>query len=1134
MSSARLPKSYLIFPQWSDAELNGEKWDTDPKKEDVKKTLPLRRQTIGSQSSASIKAPSLILDDQVEDSQMCLMPPSLEGSIADWKRPAELFRDVELLVSSTCIKPIELRFGSNHILYSDFMRDYVSAITILEYFSLQSVWPLEGVNATYFPNTDGFPWKPWHHIYALCKAGKGQQHAPKYNKNGKYVVRLFWMGFWRKVIVDDSVPVDSEGKPLLPMYPFTRPPPPPKPPPGKDPKDAKDSKKGKGKDKDKGSKSSKKKVTVVENPQYEIWPLILCKGLLKIAALSWKNDNEINDYSAIHCLTGWIYQKLLVNNMSPMEIWDVCQGYAPKYLYPDEVIAKAKASGVSAKKSDSKKSSGKSSKKSAANEVYVPEEEDTTKLYCLVGLCKDLKSVLDDFTLDDIPEEWCQDILIEQYRDHPLERPKELPVLARWKRFRWLKWAISKGLWPAEDLSIPIRCLKFFSSLNKSPDERQPKPDMYQDKNRSNLRLRSRLSLKSMKSAKSISKSSIKSGKKGGKNAKVKIAVADKSLWVDFADVQQKLISLSVYFRPSAFNSVVRVSDFFPLASDAPPPKGGKDKGKKDKGGDEKTWVDVGYQLRESTNQSRMIVINNLSPKFIAINLTIAGKVERISTEIEPEDSSYGYVLMTEFFWYTHNYGPARAFLKTDGTKSTLLHLKPGKTVLRMFLRSTRNFVITVLSNTQISFGLINEIQEAFTQESLLLQQMTQDVCTAFGKLINSFGTADYVECSRNFHKLYRSNMPLTKKENETLYKGFINALKEFIKDQDLLYALGILFLDPNLRRPPKDVDKFSEVSFVTDHKVSGDTIDPILLEKMRQNAAIKLQSFFKMICERKLFQLHKQQSQKSNNVYEKLKKIYTDYFSAQKRQNFCLTMLRNFYINNDLLKSTELYVDILKVLEFTTVTGTTLGYSWTFFTRQKFNVTSEQPIRIRYSFSCQSKSSILKVYNNDTFEEIPKSVDMPLITYYKKNENGYTLLSYGLCDEPVKLSWKISLMCLKRSTQTVVLNEDVPTLITLCQIYRPNVKNIILRCILEVYQNTYITVRLATSGKYSDITLTLYDENKKLVNKIRGIQNIILPLTRIGEGMKSPSLEAIVKDKKTRTSTAKLKQNVSKLTLRL
>jgi hypothetical protein len=50
----------------------------------------------------------------------------------------------------------------------------------------------------------------WRAIYPKLPNGK-----PCYNPNGKYAIKVFIAGKWRKVYVDDSIPITADGKPAI-------------------------------------------------------------------------------------------------------------------------------------------------------------------------------------------------------------------------------------------------------------------------------------------------------------------------------------------------------------------------------------------------------------------------------------------------------------------------------------------------------------------------------------------------------------------------------------------------------------------------------------------------------------------------------------------------------------------------------------------------------------------------------------------------------------------------------------------------------------------------------------------------------------------------------------------------------
>ncbi|KAH8862579.1 Androglobin [Schistosoma japonicum] len=99
---------------------------------------------------------------------------------------------------------------------------------------------LPAMNSLNITSTYTYEWKPWEHIYAMTKITKDNNiNTPQYNPYGKYIVKLYWMGCWRKIIVDDSIPFDEDDKPLLPQ----------------------------------------------SRQSYELWPMLLTKALLKIASV---------------------------------------------------------------------------------------------------------------------------------------------------------------------------------------------------------------------------------------------------------------------------------------------------------------------------------------------------------------------------------------------------------------------------------------------------------------------------------------------------------------------------------------------------------------------------------------------------------------------------------------------------------------------------------------------------------------------------------------------------------------------------------------------------------------------------------------------------------------------------------
>jgi len=264
-------KLYTLWPEFNENDINAEKWEASIKadKRGKSPSTPAGYQQCFDDPEGKVEMPSNM-------------------QVNSWSRIPQELNPPKAFVVVENEEDFDIINYSKHLCCYPLLRMIMSQITLLWNNETQkrssnnnrsSSSPELGIEAR---------WKPWEHIYSLCKANKG--HIPLYNPNGKYICRLFYMGCWRKITIDDTVPYNADGQLLLPTS---------------------------------GNKN-------------ELWPMLLTKALLKVASVNYRqgNSNEIklSEFSVIHCLTGWIPE---ITPLYPIpETWECLKNFLPKWSYP--------------------------------------------------------------------------------------------------------------------------------------------------------------------------------------------------------------------------------------------------------------------------------------------------------------------------------------------------------------------------------------------------------------------------------------------------------------------------------------------------------------------------------------------------------------------------------------------------------------------------------------------------------------------------------------------------------------------------------------------------------------------------------------------------------------------------------
>ncbi|XP_078372473.1 androglobin-like isoform X6 [Oculina patagonica] len=291
--SKKAKQPIVIWPEWTEQDIAQEKWDTAHKAKEKEKG----------------KSPN---PHPYEDPEgRTDLPASIKCNVDHWKRPVEFILEKSPVVvdPKSLTEGIDLLSVNDHLTNSELLRWIIGQVTCLwkQHFKVEPVETVKGTKDMKESNKgdkekdkekdkdrekdkdallEDNTWKPWGHIWPKEKT-KGSP-LPVYNPGGKYCVRLFWMGTWRKVTVDDWMPFDEDGKLLLPATPN----------------------------------------------EHELWPMLLSKALIKVASLDYAggyNASEFGDFTVVHALTGWLPEIIPLRCGNTVEIWKLLLQALPRW-----------------------------------------------------------------------------------------------------------------------------------------------------------------------------------------------------------------------------------------------------------------------------------------------------------------------------------------------------------------------------------------------------------------------------------------------------------------------------------------------------------------------------------------------------------------------------------------------------------------------------------------------------------------------------------------------------------------------------------------------------------------------------------------------------------------------------------
>ncbi|XP_068088087.1 androglobin isoform X2 [Hyperolius riggenbachi] len=1083
---------FSIWPEWSETDINAEKWDTGK---------------AGKEKDKAGKVPTQHLFDDPEGK--IELPANLK--VHCWKRPHEFITNTTPVVvkdETSC----DLLSANEHLIGSELMRWIISEVS--------AVWRIYNENLTdnkaASAEAPALAWKPWEHIYALCKAVKG--HMPLYNSYGKYIVKLYWMGCWRRIVVDDTLPFNKDDKLLLP-------------------------------------------ATTCEA---ELWPMLLSKAIIKLASIDTNEFEkyELGEFTVLHSLTGWLPEVIPLQNDYLDKVWNLLKRTIPEFKLPSDETPECKPAVAELKMNDNKqaelkpeipipiiikppekankektdlkdigKKKGDKEKRSAhsarppsesSNPLqqflqestyvaavpqmvvyasYLPLHLSEQKI-SILGQMADSSEKLRHYGLSHI---YNHPVLVSRTRSCPLVAPPKPPPIPRWKLIRQKKEVhvtdeakdiVEKKAEQFVEITTPFLNFRLnplavpseghvargtsrrsslvtysLSSVNETEENAQEEnadvkeniqpitgnriqvSSTSQGEEKNTLTL-GEIGLAGDATTDPPSQPPLITEKEGDA---LEVKQVAKQTWMDFSDFCKCFQTLYVFHKPSTYPYTFQKSDF--KTTDA------RDRG------------------------SYFLCVDNLKP--IEILVSFSALVRWGDMPVKQHSGTHKGILVAEMYsWKSLLSGPVVLKLNTYVTKAAMISLPPGRHVLRFTGSSPLGHHIHLCSTVPFVFGDEETVMPYLVKESCRFMEQATHIIKAILSVMHNFSNEN--ELARTFTDLELAHYPqqINSKhlgKSKVHFKAFNIALWQLMREAvgnkvtlDLVFAFRAFTLDfaTILAAEYQSMqDSRASTPASWQHRVAT---------ALEETSAIKLQAWWRGLFTMKCWNARKPGTKENTMVKATLDKLCAAV--EPNAEHYGNNFLRYLYKHSPASQDYPCYEDEhyrIAYDDYTVTYPDQPSNSWFVVFREVFHVPGDMLIVPKIYTSIPVCA--LHVINNDTLEEIPWVFKKVAPNMYTKNKKGYTFVAEAHTGEFAVPPGKWRLRLIGACQPLPSLSRDtINNSFSLREIrdyYIPHNKNIMFRYAVKAAAEHTATVHVQTSKSDVFIKIQIFDHDEEVVS---------------------------------------------------